>query len=75
MITKTKTKRWGNSIGIVIPRETVETMGIRQGESIVIDIQKEENVLRELFGSLKFKKPTEKLLKEVRNELEGKWLK
>ncbi len=75
MITKTKTKKWGNSIGIVIPKETIESMRIKLGESIVIDIQKKESVLRELFGSLKFKTPTKKLLGEVRRDLEGKWMK
>ena len=75
MITKTKTKKWGNSIGIVIPKETIESMRIKLGESIVIDIQKKECVLKELFGSLKFKTPTRKLLDEVRRDLEGKWMK
>ncbi len=75
MITKTKTKKWGNSIGIILPQETVKTMGIQLGEFIIVDIQKKENILKELFGSLKFKKSTEQLLKEVRRDLKGKWLK
>lgn len=75
MITKTKTKRWGNSIGIVIPQETIVAMDIKQGEFIIIDIQKKENVLRELFGNLKFRKSTEQLLREAGKDLEGKWLK
>lgn len=75
MITKTKTKRWGNSIGIVIPQETVEALGIKQDEFIIVDVQKKENVLRELFGNLKFKKTATELLKKVRKDLEGKWLK
>jgi antitoxin component of MazEF toxin-antitoxin module len=75
MLTKTKAKKWGNSMGIVIPQETVEALGIRQNEFVIVDIQKKENVLRELFGNLKFKKPTPELLKEARKDLEGKWLK
>ncbi|GBE19607.1 spoVT / AbrB like domain protein [archaeon BMS3Abin17] len=74
MITRIKTKKWGNSIGIVIPKETIEAMRIKLGESIIVDIQKKESVLRELFGSLKFKKPTKRLLDEVRKDLEGKWI-
>lgn len=62
-------------MGIVIPQETVEALGIRQNEFIIVDIQKNENVLRELFGNLKFEKSTETLLKEARKDLEGKWLK
>jgi antitoxin component of MazEF toxin-antitoxin module len=75
MITKTKTKAWGNSIGIVIPQETVQALGIKQNEFIIVDIQRKENVLRELFGNLKFKKTSEQLLKEARKDMEGKWLK
>jgi antitoxin component of MazEF toxin-antitoxin module len=74
MITKTKAKKWGNSIGIVIPQETVEALGIRQDEFVIVDIQRKENVLRELFGNLKFKKSTEGLLKEVRKDMKSKWM-
>ncbi len=75
MITKTTTKKWGNSLGVVLPRETVLDMNLKEGEIITLEITKKENVLRELFGNLKFKKSTEQLLKEVRKDLEGKWLK
>jgi len=75
MITKTTTKKWGNSLGVVLPRETVIDMNLKEGEIITLEITKKENVLRELFGNLKFKKSTEQLLKEVRKDLEGKWLK
>jgi len=74
MITKTKAKKWGNSIGIVIPQETVEALGIRQDEFVIVDIQRKENVLRELFGNLKFKKSTEELLKGVRKDMKSKWM-
>ena len=36
---------------------------------------KKRNVLQELFGSVKFSQPTDKIIKEVRRSLEGKWLK
>ncbi len=75
MIIETPTKKWGNSIGVVIPRSAIEASNIKPGEKITIEIQKKENPLKELFGALKFKKPTEEILKEVRKELEGKWLK
>jgi len=73
MITKTKIKKWGNSIGIVIPQEDAERMNIKIGETIMIEIKKKENVLRELQGSMKFGDP-KKILKEVRKEMESKWM-
>ena len=69
----TKTKRWGNSIGIVIPKEDAERMNIKIGESIMIEIKKKENVLRELQGSMKFG-DSKKILKEIRKEMESKWM-
>ena len=75
MAVEVKTKRWGNSIGIVIPIEAVKRLNIKPDEEIVIEIEKKENVLKEMFGSMKFKKSTKQILKEAREELEGKWLK
>jgi len=75
MITKTKTKKWGNSLGIVIPKEAVENMNLKLGEFVVVDIQKKENVLKELFGSAKFKKSSKEMIKEFREDFESKWMK
>ncbi len=75
MVIEVKTKKWGNSIGIVIPIEAADKLNIKPEETIIIDITKKENVLKELFGAMKSKKPTEQMLKEARKELESKWLK
>ena len=69
-----KTKQWGNSVGVVIPKEVVTHLDIKPGEVVFLDIEKKENVLKELFDTLKFRQPTTKILREVRKELEGKWL-
>ncbi len=70
---KTKVKQWGNSVGIVIPREAVNRMNLKLGESIIVDIKRKEGVLRELFGSMKFGN-SRKLLKEIRKDMESKWI-
>ncbi len=75
MAIEVKTKQWGNSIGIIVPRETVERLGIRPEEEIIIEIEKKGNVLKELFGAIQFKKSTSQLLKEARKDLESPWLK
>ena len=38
----------------------------------MIDVKGRVNVLKELFGSLKFKQPTDVVLKQARRELESK---
>ena len=75
MAIEVKTKKWGNSIGIIIPSETVEKFNIKPEEEIVIEIGKKSNVLKEMFGTMKSKKSTEQILKEARKDFESKWLK
>jgi antitoxin component of MazEF toxin-antitoxin module len=75
MAIEVKLKKWGNSIGIVIPNETIERLSLKPEEQIVIEISKKENVLKELFGAVKFRRPVEKIVKEARKDLESKWLK
>ena len=48
----TKPKLWGNSLGIIIPREIARTEGITLDTNITIEVKK-ENPLRDLFGALK----------------------
>ena len=72
--TNVKTKQWGNSIGIIIPKDLVNDLSLVPGEEVAIEISKKQNVLKELFGALNWGKDKQKVLKEVRKELEGKWL-
>ncbi|MBI2656366.1 AbrB/MazE/SpoVT family DNA-binding domain-containing protein [Candidatus Woesearchaeota archaeon] len=47
-------KRWGNSMGIVIPKEIVEKQHLREGDEVVISVFKRGN-LKDVFGTLKTK--------------------
>lgn len=76
MTVKVKKRKWGNSIGVIIHSEAVDKLNIKPEENLVIEISKKENVLKELFGAVKFKKPSGQILKDVRKEdLESKWMK
>lgn len=75
MAIEVKTKKWGNSLGLIIPSETADELNLKPQETIVIEITKKENVLKELFGKAKFKKSTKKMLEEYRKETESKWMK
>lgn len=66
---ETKLRRWGNSFGAVIPLTKVRESGLKEGEKITITIDKEENVLKKMFGKHKFKKSVPKLMKEIDKEL------
>ena len=53
MEAKAKLKRWGNSFGIVIPKEIVEKEGLREGEEVEITVRKTTDI-RRLFGKYPF---------------------
>ena len=54
MYSRTKLKRWGNSYGIVVPRDLMEKEGLKEGEEIEISIRKAFDV-GHLFGKYPFK--------------------
>lgn len=72
-----KAKRWGNSIGIIIPKDVVREKNIKVEDEVLVGIEKKNSkktVLQELSGALPFKKPTEQLLRESRKELESNYM-
>ena len=38
-----KPKKWGNSLGIIIPKEVIETEGITMKDELVLFIEKRNN--------------------------------
>ncbi|MDP3027209.1 MAG: AbrB/MazE/SpoVT family DNA-binding domain-containing protein [Nanoarchaeota archaeon] len=52
--TKTKIREWGNSFGVVIPRELVIREGFKVNDRVTISIDKRQN-LEEFFGKGKGK--------------------
>lgn len=69
-----KIKKWGNSLGLIIPKEEVNRLNLKDSQEVIVKIEKKENPLRELFGTLKFEKSTEQIIKENRKMLESKWI-
>lgn len=63
---ETKIRKWGNSMGVVIPLHKIAENQIKEGENVKIMITKKKgNILREMFGKMKFKKSTEQMMKEM----------
>lgn len=70
-IVRTVAKKWGNSIGVLIPRDVASKEKIKEGQKLDIIIMKPNNVLKETFGMAKglFKEPTQKIKDNLRKEL------
>lgn len=54
MATKVIVKKWGNSMGIVLPKELVRKEHLKENDAVLVDVVKEAD-LSDLFGSLKRK--------------------
>ena len=69
MEIKIKAKRWGSSIGIIIPKSIVEEKKIKEHDELVIEI-KNRPLARELFDKFpewKSKKSAQELKDEARS--------
>ena len=64
---ETKTRRWGSSIGLVLPKKIVEEEGIKPNEKIIINIKKRP-LAKEFFGKFpNWGKSTQELKDEMRS--------
>jgi len=50
-MAEVKVKQWGNSIGVILPKEIAQHEGIIKGDTIKIDIVKQKRV--DAFGLFK----------------------
>lgn len=63
---KTIARKWGNSIGVSLPKEVVKRTNIKPNRVITVFIQDKQVDLATVFDSLNLKQPTQKLLDEIR---------
>ncbi len=47
-------RKWGNSVGVILPKELVERESLKENEKVLLEVVKEAN-LEGIFGSLKRK--------------------
>ena len=65
METKTIIKEWGNSLGIIIPKEIVIEEKLKPKDEVIINITKKSDIMK-FFGKAKFKQTTQELKDEGR---------
>jgi len=70
-VIETRLKKWGNSFGLIIPKEIVERENMKEeGKLRVVVIKKNSSkVLHETFGKGKITKSGQQLKDEARREL------
>jgi len=63
---KVKARKWGNSVGIVIPKEIADSKGIEPGDEVLVEMAKLPKA-DEIFGSLKgWKRSAQQIKDEAR---------
>ncbi|MBC8501340.1 MAG: AbrB/MazE/SpoVT family DNA-binding domain-containing protein [DPANN group archaeon] len=62
------TRKWGNSIGITIPKEVVEKEHIMTNEKLIVNIKAKGKLFDRVFGIAKTNKKidVEKEMKEIK---------
>lgn len=71
---ETRLKAWGNSIGVVIPKEDIKKEGLHIDQKVKVVITPVKILkVKDIFGKLKLKINTKELLKEVDEELDSKF--
>ncbi len=72
-VIETRLRRWGNSLGVIIPNETVERSRLKENKSIKLLIASQDSkaILKETFGMFKgkLKKSGQQIKNELRKEL------
>ncbi len=46
-------RKWGNSLGITLPKELVEGQNIKEGDKLVLPVVIKKADLSKIFGSIK----------------------
>ena len=67
MTIRTVMRKWGNSLGVVIPREEATKEGLKENDEVEIVIKKAVDI-RQLFGRYKFKD-----LQSLKDEMRKGW--
>lgn len=44
VMTESKIKKWGNSLGIIIPKEDAKMMELKEGETIIVDFIRKKSL-------------------------------
>jgi len=68
-VIRAVTRKWGNSIAVVIPKEIVDKQKIREDEEVNFTVEKKRVFTKDLFGALKgWKIDAQKAKDEIRME-------
>jgi antitoxin component of MazEF toxin-antitoxin module len=60
-----RAKKWGNSLGLIVPAEVVRAHNIRDGDYLELEVRRRVPRPDELSGSWKFRRSLTDLIREM----------
>ncbi len=64
-------KKWGNSIGLIVPKDGLKRESLRDGQKVRAIITPLKTLkVKDVFGKQKLRRPTAELMAELDNEFE-----
>ncbi len=67
MAIEVMTRKWGNSIGIILPKDLVEKQNLKENEMIVVNVVKKID-FSDVFGMIKKRKMSGQKMKDLSRE-------
>jgi antitoxin component of MazEF toxin-antitoxin module len=72
MIFEAKVRKWGNSMGIVLPKKIVEKQNLKDGGLVTVQLVGKTD-LKDIFGIFKNEKINVRKLREESKRAWSKW--
>ena len=67
-------KKWGNSVGLIVPKEALEKESLKPRQMVRAIITPVKTLkVKDVFGKLKLKKSTAKIMAEIDKDFEEKF--
>lgn len=63
-----QTRKWGNSLGIAIPKKIIEEESLHENQKVIIEIKRVVDI-KKIKGLVSFKKSTQ----EIKDEMRSGW--
>ena len=65
METISKIRKWGNSFGVLVPKELIRKENFKVNEEVVVKVEKKTDISK-VFGILRTERTTKDLMREIR---------
>lgn len=65
MTAEVEVRKWGNSMGVILPRELIKAKELKQHDKVLIDVTRKAD-LTKFFGSFKTRKSGQRFKDMVR---------